>query len=337
MKILIIGSKKNNTTDYFYYNLLKEKGYNIKIFESHDIFNEFYYRNIFNKILFRLKLSNIYYKINVALKKIALNDYDIIWIFKGMEIYPSTISYLKNKTTAKIVNYNGDHPYIYESRGFGNKNVLNSIKLYDLHLSYSKEIQKNLINKFNVQCKWLPFGYEWSKVNQVYHDKKIGCFIGNPDNNRAQIIRQLTNNGIMMHLYGNNWIKHIKENKFIKIFPAVHNEEYLSTAQKYRFQLNIFRNQNKDSHNMRTFEMPAFGCISLNPYSKEQTSFFEENIECFYYNDNNDLISKAKHIINLSEEEAYKIKQNAYNKSISSNYKYSDRINILESYFNEII
>ena len=135
-----------------------------------------------------------------------------------MEIFPKTLKRLKS-LNIKLVNYNGDHPFQYLSRGSGNENVKNSISLYDHHFSYSKEIVKHLKEKYQVTSSWLPFAYLNTKPAQKNELSKI-CFIGNPDKERLRIIQLLINNNIPVDVYGIGWENHFTTNNIIRVLCA---------------------------------------------------------------------------------------------------------------------
>lgn len=338
MKLLIVGSDKHWAIEnYFLHYFQQQEGIKAEIFPAHSIFYAFYYRSIVNKIAFRLGLSRLYQRINTELLEYAANfQPDIIWVFKGMEIFPDTLKKLKEQGIF-LANYNPDHPFRFTYRGSGNKNVLEGLPHYDLHLSYSKNILSEIKEKYGIQGEWLPFAYQAGEeeIQIPRQDKNSLCFIGNPDKIRADFIRFLVQKGIPVEVYGNHWDKHLKglEGSSIKIHPPVFREDFQKTAVQYRVQLNIFRPQNRDSHNMRTFEMPALGCIMLAPYSAEHSILFEENTEAFYYRDQEEACQKARHILDLTQDQALKIKQNALKRSKESGYTYDERAREVLSFF----
>ncbi|WP_315819859.1 hypothetical protein [Paraflavitalea speifideaquila] len=99
-------------------------------------------------------------KINQQFKqKVKAFKPDIIWVFKGMEILPSSLEWAR-KQSIKLINYNPDNPFIFTGKGSGNSNVTNSIGLYDLHFTYNFAIKKELEERFQSKVAYLPFGYE---------------------------------------------------------------------------------------------------------------------------------------------------------------------------------
>lgn len=340
MKILIIGSDKHWAIENHFLKFFEGQDLvEARLFPAHNIFHQFYYRSIFNKIFFRLGLSSIFHRINKDLIK-YVNDYqpDIIWVFKGMEIFPATLQKFR-KQNIFLANYNPDHPFIFTHKGSGNKNVLKGVPLYDLHFSYSQNILKEIKSKYGIEGVWLPFAYQQTGQDiEIPEDDRLkACFIGNPDNIRATFIRFLGERGIPIDVYGHDWDKHLKNinGAPITIYPPVFKEAFPKTAIQYRFQLNIFRPQNLGSHNMRTFEMPALGCIMLAPRSAEHQMLFKENKEAFYFKDMQDALDQAKAILALSKEEAFSIKNNALKRSRQSAYTYQDRAKqVLDVFWN---
>lgn len=337
IRILIVGSDKEYSIES-YYRAELEKSADINLFNAHGIFLEHYGKNLFSKILHRIGFSNILQRINRDLLK-AVDDYhpDIVWIFKGMEIYSRSLIRIKEKGV-KLVNYNPDHPFKFDSKGSGNLNILQNIELYDLHFSYSKTIIEDLVAKYQVNASYLPFGYKLSKMNTMKDVvRKVG-FIGNPDKERWEIISSLLSEGVEVDVYGIGW------NNFnnggserLTIHPPVFEERFVEKSQLYALQLNVFRPQNEGSHNMRTFEMPALGCIMLAPDSPEHQSFFKNEVEAFYYSSQEELVELAKRILAFDNETISELRMNAFNRSINSDYSYKAKAAVVMSEFEKLL
>ncbi len=83
------------------------------------------------------------------------------------------------------------------------------------------------------------------------------------------------------------------------------------------------RLQDKNSHNMKSFEIPALGGLMLTNSSSEQMLFFKKNKECFMYKNKDDFISKIKFIFSHPTK-SYLVRKNGFNKS--KLYTYENRL-----------
>lgn len=341
MRILIIGSEKIWACENYYIKHLREQGASVESFPAHDLFYDYYYKLLLNKVFFRLGLSYIFQKINRNLMKfLAKKKFDVIWIFKGMELFPETLKEMK-KSGAKLVNFNPDHPFIHSFSGSGNKNVLGSIQEYDMHLCYNLSVKERLEQEFKIPAAWLPFGFENVGVKYPTEEEetKRACFVGNPDKKRVTILTELAEKGIPLSLYGNdweNWIT-IAPHYDIKIYNAIYKEEFNKILYPYRLHLNIFREHNYNSHNMRSFEIPGLGGILLAPESKENNFFFKDKKEMIFYRDLSQMVILAKEILQLPYEMALEIRKGAYSRSIKSGYAYESRTKQVLTHFQKLV
>lgn len=329
MKILIVGGLNNYAIERYYLKYFNEDAdVKAEIYNAPDIFLEYYQKNIFNKIIFRIGFKKIYKTINIALKK-KINDYkpDILFVFKGMEIFPKTLQWIKN-SNVRIVNYNPDNPFIFAGKGSGNSNITPSISLYDLHFTYNLETKKKIEEEYKTPTYWLPFGFEitgsiYRSASSLDEIIKV-CFVGNPDKNRAHFLKALADKGVKIDVYGSQWKRFINHMN-ITLCPPVYNDELWLTLRKYRVQLNPLRIHNLDSHGMRSFEVPGIGGIMLAPRTTEHLNFFEEGTEAFFYGDNEEAFTKIKYLLSLQKSHADEIRHAAISKSISSKYDYKSR------------
>jgi len=328
MRLLLVGANSKYAIEIPYLKYLKELLGNeqVELFEAQNMFLKYYQKSIINKILYRLGYNQILKKINnKLLHKVNSFKPDVILVFKGMEIFPETLRKLKDKGIL-LSNYNPDNPFIFSGRGSGNNNITNSIGFYDVHFTYSKSILSELNSKYpKSSVYYLPFGFDVS--DDLYNECKKQpeivkvCFLGNPDIYRADFIEKLCALGIEIDVYGHNWQKYVN-NKNCTVFEAVYEIELWRTLSKYRVQLNIMRPHNLDSHNMRTFEIPAIGGIELAPDTHEHRLFFNVEKEIFLYQNDKKCASKIFQLLEMSSNQAKEIRENARKRCISSKYGY---------------
>ena len=329
MKILLVGSDLSMSLEPVYARHLRALHADVFHFPAPDIVFDYHSKHLLNKALFKSGIYRGYKPVNRRLIELANTcQPDIIWIFKGMEIYPDTLRVLKGRF--KLVNYNPDHPFIIASRGSGNSNVTRSVGLFHLHLCYHSILQKEIENRYHIPTAFLPFGFELEEGDYAAAEAQKEvlrvCFLGNPDNIRVETLLEIANSGLPVDVYGHGWDKTaIGTHPSIGVFDAVYGADFWKKLRQYRVQINIFRKHNAGSHNMRTFEVPAVGGIGLMPYSDEQTAFFEEGREVFFYRSMEDLKRQARLLLSLPEEQAAAIRIAARSRSLASGYSYASR------------
>lgn len=331
MKILIVGSEKSWSIEKYYCRYLSDCC-TVELFAAQNLLYDYLSKGYQQKILHRLGLSHIYKTINEQLKKIIERfQPDVIFVFKGMEILPSSLIWAKAKGI-KLVNYNPDNPFLFSGRGSGNANVSESISLYDLHFTYDRAIKKRLTEQFNKPTMILPFGFDVSEdVYRVSAERpeitKV-CFLGNPDTFRVSFIQQLAQSGIHLDVFGNSWEKHVRHSNITCKGP-VSGEDVWYTLRQYRVQLNLMRPHNPHSHNMRTFEIAGIGGIQLAPDTEDHRHYFVSEKEIFLFGDVYSCINQAQKLLSLGKEKADNIRSVARQKSLVGRYHYEGRAGLV--------
>ncbi|MAY90761.1 MAG: hypothetical protein CMN00_06245 [Rickettsiales bacterium] len=129
-------------------------------------------------------------------------------------------------------------------------------------------------------------------------------------------------------IYGNAWPTNIKHqiSKFVK------NQKFSTIINKSEISLNILKKQNLNSHNMRTFEIPAMNGLMLTTRSKEQNKYFPENKACYMYGNIKELNYKINFILN-NPKAALKVRKTGY--KLSKKHSYENRLKILINYINK--
>jgi spore maturation protein CgeB len=326
MKILIVGADYQWAIENHFINHFSSLGSTVELFPAQRYFYEYYYKSILTKLICRLGLSKIYDRINEKLiQKVAEFNPAVIFVFKGMEVLPSTLLALKN-SGIKLVNYNPDNPFVFSGYGSGNKNVSESLKLYDLHLTYNLEILKKL-KLMQLKSEFFPFAFEsntkWALKLQECDEVSKVCFLGNPSNFRIPFLNQLAKKGVLIDVYGHDWDKK-KMNLGITCYAAVYGLAMIEVLCKYRIQLNLMAIHNLNSHNMRTFEIVGYGGIQLAPRTIEHEMLFKEGKEIFLYNDADDCVMQIDKLLNMSFADALDIRNSAQLKA-QSQHTYKQR------------
>jgi hypothetical protein len=256
-----------------------------------------------------------------------------------MEILPESLAWVQRKKI-RLVNYNPDNPFLFSGRGSGNKNISNAIGLYDLHFTYNLEVKQKLEIEFKTSTYFLPFGFEIDEA--LYDHCKMlpeiiePCFLGNPDSFRSIFITKLADAGITINVFGHDWRKFINHPR-VKVQDAVYGINQWEVLRRYRIQLNLMRPHNLNSHNMRTFEVPAIGGIMLAPDTPEHRSFFRHTEEIFLFTEFDNCLQEIEVILKMSQQQVDEIRNAARRRSITSGYSYQARAMEVMTKLNQLI
>ncbi|MDQ8738628.1 glycosyltransferase [Paenibacillus sp. LHD-38] len=122
-------------------------------------------------------------------------------------------------------------------------------------------------------------------------------FVGMPHGNRVDILQQLVNAGLEVHIWGNGWST-----------GKVSLEEMVSIFNQTKINLNLSRCSSADLLQIkaRDFEVPACGGFLMTGYNSELKAYYEFGQEIETYRDVEELISKIKYYL-LHEEERERI------------------------------
>ena len=147
---------------------------------------------------------------------------------------------------------------------------------------------------------------------------------------RLNFLKKIKKN---ISIHGNGWnksiIRNVRQHTFYK---SIFGIELSQVVSKSLVSLNILRKQDRESHNMKTFEIPAMGGLMLAERSLEQNFFFPEGKACFMYKNYKELIKKIEFII-ANNEIASKIRKEGI--KLSKKHTYSHRLRFLINKINE--
>jgi hypothetical protein len=332
MKWLLLGAFGEGALEHYYVQGLRRCGINISML---DIISDYYSvieKSVFNKGWNKLRPATYFSPVNKKLETfIDKKFFDVIIVFKGMALFADTIKMLKQHANL-LCCYNPDHPFKFFTEGSGNKNILDSIRFYDIYLTYSNRIANELRVTYNVNASVIPFGYDdeyiCHKGNSNIDVTNKWLFIGSYDKERASFLNTLGGNDI--YIYGDQkWKTRTNGSSLIQNYyqgRALYGREYKSMISEGQGIFNLLRRQNieEQSHNMRTFEVPGYGGVLITNRTEEQMFFFEEDKEAIYFDSVEELKSKL-YFLSKNPHKIGKIKLAAFERSKKSGYGYTCR------------
>jgi spore maturation protein CgeB len=257
---------------------------------------------------------------------------ELIFIHKGQWIFPETLRKIKTNGQALLFIFNPDNPF-NPNRGASSEFIRNSIPIYDIYFIWSKALIPRLEQAGARQVDYLPFAADpkfhhlvtLTKEDRQKYSSDV-VFIGNFDKERERWLSELE--GYDLAIWGGDyWVKRCK-NKFLRFCwkgKTAIGEEMSKIAQSSKINLNILRLQNKGSHNMRSFEIPACGGFMLHERSDEASGFFKEGEDAAYFDSVKTLRDKIEFYLDY-DKERIEIARSGNEKCKNNGYSYCDRV-----------
>lgn len=334
LKLLIVLQDKGR-----YYTGLGESY--VRAFNKYDINLSTF--NLFPDYVNGLKsrLAGLFKSIESSFIK-KLNEYlvsfvdglepNAILVIKGAYLSPDSLRLLRLKhPCALLLCLNPDDPF-NSNKGASNNRIRESIKLYDIYITWSKNLVTKLKQYGANEVIYLPFAADpeiiypvkLSNSDRTSFDSDVS-FIGNCDEERESWIYKVSkivgeiNCDLNFRLYGDGW----KNVSNVEIKDKVEGLELLKALSGSKINLNILRLQNKNSHNMRTFEIPASGGFMLHERSDEAMDFFKEGKEAEYFSTPDELLEKSEFYLK-NDDLRKKISKAGYEKIFRAVYTYEN-------------
>jgi len=334
VKILQVGDFRFDFYDEALYSSLNKHHEieSVKKFEWAPFFSNYDYKNIFEKIYFtlenRYKLGPIVKKLNRDLIKMAKTDeYDVIFLWRALHVYPSTIRELKKNSI--IIGYNNDYTFSNDHPWWLFFILKRSIPFYDHFFSYrpfdiplniKKGVSSTIFMPTFDKCRIYPI----ESTNQPYDV----VFVGHYENDgRDKLLLALAELNFKVLLKGQDWEKSQYYSELKSVFgditPAF--DGYNEALNSAKVCLSFLSKSNNDTYTRRTLEIPATKTVMLAEYTKDQAEMFEPDVEAVYFHSHEDAIQKLSFLIN-NPVDRDRVANAGYKKVLNGSYQLSDRV-----------
>lgn len=344
MKILSVGGMDGLSNTCLHRHWALEK-----IADQIDVVNTSGFTSLWYKIAYHLFLYGIPIRIpenrkenSQIIEKINSTYYDIVWIDKGVTIFPETLQYIKKKSPKTLlISYSPDNMALRHNQS---QQYLECIPLYDhiiTNKSYILEDMRKLGAKdirFVNNSYESTFHYPRTLTSEDY--KEIGGdigFVGAWEKERCESILYLAQHGLNVRVWGGGkWLKYkgmypnlTIENK------GLYSENYSKSFQAFKISLCFLRKMNFDLQTTRTVEIPACGGFMMAERTSEHQAMFEEGKEAAFFSTNEELLEKCKYYL-FHEEERKQIATAGLKRCQTSGYSNEDTIrNVINNILKE--
>lgn len=233
---------------------------------------------------------------------------DMIFLWRGAPIWPSTLQTLKARTHALLVSYNNDDPFGPSRHSSLWRYFIAGIAEYDTNFVY---------RSVNV-AEYRAAGARHTEVLLPYYipelhkpivltpmdQARYRCdlvFAGHyEDDSRIECLRALVKAGLHVRLFGGKYWSHkvLAElaDHFGTVAPVL-GEEYVKALTGAKLCLAFLSRLNRDTYSRRSFEIPACGRLMVSERTHDLTELFKEDEEAVFFSSPAELLEKAKALL----------------------------------------
>ncbi len=328
MRILLYGENWEGTHVNCIAEVLKELNINYKIFDFYKILNTQIRFDILNKVVRKLFYSQNEAKINsLLLNEINIFKPDILFISKGINIYPETLKVFRDKSII-IANWNPDD---FFNKFNSSKNLLNSLELYDFVFS----ARKHLFDEYKIKGIKNPIYIEWYYIPWLHNKRHITLnlqekitFIGTFSKRREEVINSIQVDR-PIEIWGSGWqFSSLRYKKNILLKNKVLNQnEFPEIISSSLINLNILTLENRDCTNLKLFEITASNGLLLTEQNDVTQRILGSNSVYYNYNNVLEFNDVIEDIFNPYKFEYYnEIRNNGYFNVVNTNNTINDRV-----------
>ena len=328
IKILIYGEPFEWAMAHNVVEACAEMGHEASIFD----FTQYLYRTkkftLTNRVLDRLLFYSVAEKINTnLLNAIKGGNYNILLVMKGIHLFPETISAAKQYVT-HVVNWNPDD---FFNPLNNSKYLLASFNKFDCIFTARPHLAEEYRHKGAKRVETL----HWYYLPKTQHPVRVSeeeknqfgsdiVFVGTWSKRREQFLSALGN--LNLRVWGTHWHRASSEfRNTIDCRPPIFGEEMCKVICSSKININILTAENRDTTNVRNFEIPACGGFQLCERSSEIMQFFEEGKEIAFYSNPEELLSQCKNYLE-NERELEQMRQRGYQRLINGHHSMKDRV-----------
>ncbi len=266
------------------------------------------------RLLRRLNRNRLADRYNRAIRENALRlEPDLLLVVKGNLVRLETLRLIRRKLPGTIlVNVNYDD-FFSPSPGNRFPDLEGIVPLY--HWIFpSKQVNVEELRPLGAErVHYLPLGYDGSANFPVWPSAEIRdkygrqlSFAGTFTPARARLLESLDE--FSLSIWGAYWNRAKLQSGLRMAVKRTGNGRIVRGADLSAILnaspigLNFLRGENRDTHNHRSFELPACGVFTLSERSEELGDFFAEGKEMAFFSSPEELREKARYYLEHDRE-----------------------------------
>ncbi len=215
----------------------------------------------------------------------------VVWIDKGLWIYPDTVASLRRSLDAVMVHYTPDPQVVFQPEKL--RHFLGAVPLYDVLFT---------TKPFEVDAYLSSGARNLILVHQSYDDRRLQprevtppdrqrlgsevCFIGQYTDHYAVLLEAAVATGARVRFWGPNWRRRLSRHPSLRSAFAgdgVWGEDYAIALNATDIALCFLSKRYPESTTTRTFEIPGCGTFMLAERTPEHAALFREGEEAAFF------------------------------------------------------
>jgi spore maturation protein CgeB len=258
---------------------------------------------LFKSIGWRFKMGPLIRRINKHFEKVihGAGNFDLVWIDKGVFIYPEILDKLKNSSNT-LVHFTPDTAFTHNQSELFYK----ALPLYDYCIT-TKSFEKHFYEERRVKrLLYCTQGYDpdLHKIYYPFQEKHGIAFVGQYEEGRGELITKLIERNYPVRLAGADWEnfanKFRHKSNLSYLGSGLFGEAYARVLSGSLIGLGLLAKKFPELHTTRTFEIPACG-TALATERNEETSHFFHKEEAIFFSDLPELMERIDALMTRNE------------------------------------
>jgi len=303
-QVFYVGGLQKGATGRERALAMQELGLDVLTFDTDP-----YYRHstrVLSALTWRTAWGPLVWRLNQKLQQAALaQEYDLVWISKGVWIYRETIELLKKKGKAIVIHYTPDSAIFINANR--TRHFMRCIPYYDAHVtSKTWEVPAYLENGAQkVVCipqgvntdLFKPFAMDAQRESKLCSDV---CFVGRFEQHYAEAIQTVSALRVDLAVWGDQWWERRRRLPWLNGIvrgPGIYHADYVEVLASAKIGLGLLSKVVGDTATTRTIEIPACGTFLLAERTDEHQSFFKEGVEAEFFGSKEEMVDKIQYYL----------------------------------------
>ena len=334
MKVFLITSLGNGAYGESFARAFSSLGHRVTVFNRRRYFP--FAVSLSERIINRLKKRESLKRYNRdIIEEVQGLQPELIVVMKGVHLAVNTLRRIREVSPGAIlcnINYD-DYFSTLPSNALPELDQV--VHEYDFFFPSKHANVARLLKMDARNVHYLPLGYDPCnhfpvRPTRAEYDEYQSqlAFIGTYTSDRAAFLEPLSN--FRLSIWGTHWNRKYRGSA---LKDAIKNRivcgiDFSRVVNCAKINLNFLREENSDTHNLKTFELPACGAFTISQRSDEMGDFFEEGKEIVTFETFPELKEKIEYYLghDLQREN---IARAAYQRLLSGRHTIRDRVEVM--------